>query len=171
VKRSEIEPDKKFGKLSKGVQRRLAFALAATGSQLPSRSRPPAWTGDAGGYLVLRAGWRQDSCIRANHVMEEVRRVADYVVFLLDGDFLGLHEKDALHEQRKTIWVDREPVGDVAGAVEVEGGSPKHIVSHSPRETGEAPSAENIRIIRSGTLDPEEILSHLMRRSKEGRAA
>ena len=35
VKRSEIEPDKKFGKLSKGVQRRLAFALAvATGSEL-----------------------------------------------------------------------------------------------------------------------------------------
>jgi ABC-2 type transport system ATP-binding protein len=103
--------------------------------------------------------------------MEEVRRVADYVVFLLDGYFLGLHEKDALLEQRKTLWVNREPVGDVAGAVEVEDGSPTHIVFDSPRETGEALSAENIRTIRSGTLDPEEILSHLMRRGKEGRAA
>ena len=100
-----------------------------------------------------------------------MRRVADYVVFLLDGDFLGLHEKDALLEQRKTIWVDREPVGDVPGAIEVEGGSPTHIISDSPRETGEALSAENIRIIRSGTLDPEEIRSRLMRRSKEGRGA
>ena len=107
----------------------------------------------------------------ATHVIEEVRRVADYVVFHLDGDFLGLHEKDALLEQRKTLWVDREPVGDVPGVVEVEDGSPTHIVSDSPRETGEAPSAKNIRIIRSGTLDLEEILSHLMRRSKEGRAA
>jgi ABC-2 type transport system ATP-binding protein len=103
--------------------------------------------------------------------MEEVRRVADYVVFLLDGDFLGLHEKDALLEQWKTLWVDREPVGDVPGAVEVEGGSPTHIVSDSPRESGEEPPAGNIRIIRSGTLDLEEILSRRMRRSKGGRGA
>jgi len=103
--------------------------------------------------------------------MEEVRRVADYVVLLLDGDFLGLHDKDALLEQRKTIWVDRGPVGDVQGAVEVEGGSPTHIVSDSPRETGEAPSAENIRIIRRGILDPEEIPSRRMRQSTEGRGA
>ncbi len=35
MKRSEIESDKKIGRLSKGVKRRLAFALvAATGSEL-----------------------------------------------------------------------------------------------------------------------------------------
>jgi ABC-2 type transport system ATP-binding protein len=107
----------------------------------------------------------------ATHVMEEVRRIADYVVFLVDGDFLGLYEKDALLEQWKIFWVDREPEGDIPGVVEVEGGSPARIVSDSPRETTEALSTENIRIVRSGTLDLEEILSYLMRRSKEGRRA
>ncbi len=78
----------------------------------------------------------------ATHVIEEVRRVADYVVFHLDGDFLGLHEKDALLEQRKTLWVDREPVGDVPGVVSRVGA--RHTSSpirrgkpakHPPRKT------------------------------------
>ncbi len=176
MKRSEIEPDKRFGWLSKGVQHRLAFALAAaTGSEL-LLDEPTAgvdlfahWELPEDISCFMQDGDR--TIVFATHVIEEVRRVADYAVFHLDGVFLGLREKDALLEQRKTIWVDRGPVGDVPGAVEVEGGSPTHIVSDSPRETGEAPSVENIRIIRRGTLDPEEIPSRRMRRSKQGRGA
>ena len=78
----------------------------------------------------------------ATHVIEEVRRVADYAVFHFDGVFLGLHEKDALLEQRKTLWVDREPVGDVPGVVSRVGA--RHTSSptrrgrpatHPPRKT------------------------------------
>ena len=52
----------------------------------------------------------------ATHVMEEVRRIADYVLFLADGEFLGLYEKDTLLEERRIFWVDREPEGDVPGS-------------------------------------------------------
>jgi hypothetical protein len=62
--------------------------------------------------------------------------------------------------------VDREPDGDTPGVVEVEDGSPARIVSGSPRETAEALSARDIQIVRRGTLDLEEILSRLMRRSR-----
>jgi len=176
MKRSELEPDKKFGKLSKGVQRRLAFALAAaTGSEL-LLDEPTAGVDPFARWELLEniSCFMQDgdrTIVFATHVIEEVRRVADYAVFHLDGNFLGLYEKDALLEQRKTLWVDREPVGDALGVVEVQGGCPTHIVFDSPREAGEGPSAKNIRIIRSGTLDLEEMLSHLMRRSKQGRGA
>jgi ABC-2 type transport system ATP-binding protein len=107
----------------------------------------------------------------ATHVMEEVRRIADYVVLLVDGEFLGLHEKDALLEGWKTLWVEREPEESVPGIVEVESGSPVRIVSDSPRESAGALFEEHIRIVRRGTLDLEEILSHLMRQSKEERGA
>jgi ABC-2 type transport system ATP-binding protein len=67
-----------------------------------------------------------------------VRRVADYVAVLVDGEFLGFYEKDTLLQRWKTLWVDREPEGDIAGAVEVEGGSLTRIVSGSPEKTAEA---------------------------------
>jgi ABC-2 type transport system ATP-binding protein len=172
-----MEPDKKFGRLSKGVQRRLAFALAAaSGSELLLLDEPTAGVDPFARREMLEdiSRFMQDgdrTVVFATHVMEEVRRIADYVVLLVDGDFLGLHEKDALLEGWKTLWVDREPEVDVPGVVKVEGGSPTRIVSDSPQETGEALSAENTRIVRSGAVDLEEVLSHLMRRSKEGSRA
>ena len=178
LKRAQIEPDKKFGELSKGVQRRLAFALAAaTGSDLLLLDEPTAGVDPFARREILEDISRfmhsgDRTVVFATHVMEEVRRIADYVVLLADGDFLGLYEKDALLERWKTLWVDGVPEGDVPGVVEVvEGGSPARIVSDSPKETAEALLAQNIRIVRSGVLDLEEILSHLMRRNREGRFA
>jgi ABC-2 type transport system ATP-binding protein len=175
LERARIEPDEEFGELSKGMQRRLTFALAlATGSELLLLDEPTAGVDPFARREMLedisrlmRSGDR--TVVFATHVMEEVRRIADYVVFLVGGEFLGLHEKDALLDGWKTLWVDRGPEGDVPGVVEVmEGGSPARIVSDSPQETREALRAENIQIVGSGTLDLEEILSYIMRRSEEG---
>jgi ABC-2 type transport system ATP-binding protein len=174
LKRARIEPDKRFGELSKGVQRRLAFALAlATGSELLLLDEPTAGVDPFGRREILEDISRfmeggDKTVVFATHVMEEVRRIADYVLFLADGEFLGLYEKDTLLEEWRIFWVDREPEGDVPGVVEVEGGRPARIVCDSLQETGQALFAQDIRIFRSGVLDLEEVLSHLMRQ-KQGR--
>jgi ABC-2 type transport system ATP-binding protein len=88
MKRSEIEPDKRFGWLSKGVQHRLAFALAAaTGSEL-LLDEPPAGVEPFARrelpediFCFMQDGDR--TIVFATHVIEEVRRVADYAVFHL----------------------------------------------------------------------------------------
>jgi ABC-2 type transport system ATP-binding protein len=178
LERLAIEPDKGYGELSRGVQRRLSFALAAaSGSELLLLDEPTAGVDPFARREMLRdiSRFMQDgdgrTVVFATHVMEEVRRIADYVVLLVDGEFLGLHEKDVLLEAWKTLWVDREPEADIPGVVEVENGSPTRIVSDSPQESAGALFEEHVRIVRSGALDLEEILSHLMRRSKEGRGA
>jgi ABC-2 type transport system ATP-binding protein len=182
LKRTQIEPKKKFGKLSKGVQRRLAFALAqATGAELLLLDEPTAGVDPLARKEMLEdisrfmqaedrsRNSRNRAVVFSTHVVEEVRRVADYVAVLVDGELLGFYEKDALLERWKTLLVDREPEGEIAGAVEVEvSGSLTHIVSDSPEETEEALSAENIRIVRWGAMELEEILSHLIRREQEG---
>jgi ABC-2 type transport system ATP-binding protein len=174
LKRARIEPDKRFGELSKGVQRRLAFALAlATGSELLLLDEPTAGVDPFGRREILEDISRfmeggDKTVVFATHVMEEVRRIADYVLFLADGEFLGLYEKDTLLEEWRIFWVNREPEGDVPGVVDVEGGSPARIVCDSLQETGQALFAQDIRIVRSGVLDLEEVLSHLMRQ-KQGR--
>jgi ABC-2 type transport system ATP-binding protein len=179
IKRARIEPYQKFGKLSRGVQRRLAFALAAaSGSELLLLDEPTAGVDPFARREMLEdisrfmQGGVGRTVLFTTHVMEEVRRVADYVVLLVDGEFLGLHEKDALLEGWKALWVDREPEGDIPGVVEVlGGGTPTRIVSELPEETAEALSAEDIQIVRSGRLDLEEILSHLTRQKQERRRA
>ena len=173
-----IEPVKLFGELSTGTQRRLTFALAlATGSELLLLDEPTAGVDPFARRQILEGISRfmmderygDRTVVFATHVMEEVRRIADYVAFLVDGNLLGLFEKDALLEGWKVFWLDSEPEGDVPGMVEVEAGNPARIVSNSPRKTEEGLYAQNIRIVRSGALDLEEILTHLMGRGKARR--
>jgi ABC-2 type transport system ATP-binding protein len=170
-----IEPDKLFGKFSTGTQRRLTFAIAlATGSELLLLDEPTAGVDPFARRQILEGISRfmmderygDRTVVFATHVMEEVRRIADYVAFLVDGKLLGHFEKDVLLEGWRNFWLDREPEGGVPGQVELESGNPARVVSDSPRETEEALCARNIRIVRSGALDLEEILSHLMCRGK-----
>ena len=177
-----IESEKSFGEFSTGTQRRITFALAlATGSELLLLDEPTAGVDPFSRRRILEGISRfmmderygDRTVLFATHVMEEVRRIADYVAFLVDGKLLGLFEKDALLEGWRTFWLDREPESEVPGQVEVESGNPcgslARIVSDSPRETEEALCARNIRVVRSGAMDLEEILSHLMRRGKAKR--
>lgn len=171
--RSGIDPNKRYRNLSKGMQRRLSFAVAAsTGAELLVLDEPTDGVDPFARREMLEdiSGFMQDgekTVLLATHVMEEVRRIADYVAFLVDGDFLGLYEKDALTESWKTLWVDGEPDGATPGVVEKESGNPTRLVTDAPEETRAALASQGVRIVRSGTLDLEEILSHLMRRREK----
>ena len=175
--RSGIDPDKKFSRLSKGMQRRLSFALAAaTGAELllldePTDGVDPFARREMLDDIVAHVQDGERTALIATHVMEEVRRVADYVAFLVDGDFLGLYEKDALLERWRAFWVDGKPEAGTPGVVETESGSPVRVVSDSPEDTEAALVGQGLRVIRSGPLDLEEILSRLMRRSREATPA
>lgn len=177
LNRSEIESGKKFRNLSKGMQRRLSFALAAaTRADLllldePTDGVDPFARREMLEEIAIHVQDGEKTVLLATHVMEEVRRIADYVAFLVDGDFLGLFEKDALLEQWKTFWLDRAPDAGTAGIVDVEAGNPARVVSDSPAETESALARQGVRVVRSGALDLEEILSHLMRGSREAISA
>jgi ABC-2 type transport system ATP-binding protein len=175
--RYEVDPYKRFDGLSRGAQRRLSFALAlARGTELLLLDEPTAGVDPFGRREILQdisrfvhLGAGVKTVVFATHVMEEARRIADYVAFLVDGKLLGLFEKDVLLKGWKTFWVDREPGADVPGVVEVEVGRPTWIVTDSPDETADALSSENVRIVREEPVDLEKVLSYLMRQSEERR--
>ena len=179
--RYEVDPYKKFGELSRGVQRRLSFALALAASpDLLLLDEPTAGVDPFGRKKVLEDISRfvhRDAGVKtvvfATQVMEEARRIADHVVLLADGKSLGLHEKGALLallDRWKTFWVEGEPGADVPGVVEIEAGSPTRIVAHSPDETAEWFSSRNVRIVREGSVDLETVFSHLSRAGAQGGA-
>ena len=179
--RSGIDPHERFGELSRGLRSRLSFALALAASpELLLLDEPTAGVDpfarremldDISRFVHDDAHGGARTVVFTTHAVEEARRIADYVVLLADGEFLGLHEKYALLEGWKTLWVDEEPEGAVPGVVAVEGGRPARIVSDRPRETSEALRVRNIGIVRSRSLDLEGILSHLVRRSGERQRA
>lgn len=175
VERSGIQPGKRSKDLSKGMQRRLSFALAAaTRADLllldePTDGVDPFARREMLEDIAAHVGDGEKTVVFATHVMEEVRRVADFVAFLVDGEFLGLYEKDALLERWRAFWVDREPDVATAGIVKVEAGNPVRVVSDAPAQKEKDLARDGVRVIRSGALDLEEILSHLMRPGrKEG---
>jgi ABC-2 type transport system ATP-binding protein len=172
--RFEIEPGKRFGKLSKGTQRRLSFALAlACEPELLLLDEPTDGVDPIARRQMLdevsgfvEGGGR--TVLLATHVMEEVRRVADYVAFLSKGRFLGLHEKDALLEGWRALWVDEAPQtkspGTLPGLVRVEGVAPARLVTDAPRATREALEGRGVGVLKSAPLELDEILTHLIRR-------
>ena len=174
LQRFEIPPRQRFGKLSKGMRRRLAFALAAAREpellllDEPTDGVDPfarrAMLEEVSGFLQAESGGER-TVLFATHVMDEVQRIADYVVFLHGGRFLGFHEKDALVDSWRSLWVERAPESHLPGLVSVEDGTPPRLVTDSPRKTRAALEERGVGIVRSGTLDLEEILEHLMRRS------
>jgi ABC-2 type transport system ATP-binding protein len=188
IGRYELDPDKRFDELSKGMQRRLLFALAlATGPELLLLDEPAEGVDTFARTQMLddierfaasgvHRGAHGDAhdgertVVFATHILDDLRQVADHVILLGAGDFLGLHKKDALLDGWKNFWVNRMPGGEVPGIVEVDVGMPTRIVTDSPHETVRALSAWNIRIVREAPVDLKKILTHLVHRSKVGRA-
>ena len=168
-----VDPHKRFDKLSGGAQRYLSFALAlAKGPDLLLLDEPTSGVDSFVQKEILedtlrlvRLGSGVKTVVFATQVMEEARRIADYVTFLVDGKLLGPFEKDVLLKGWKVFWLDRKPEADVPGVVET--GSPTRIVSDSPEKTREALSSRNIRIVYEESVNPEEILFHLSSRSTE----
>lgn len=165
-----IEPHKRFRELSKGTRRRLSFALAAaTSADLLildelTESVDPFARREMLEDVSRFVGDGERTVLLATHVIDEVRRLANYVVFLVNGESLGLYEKDALLESWRTLWVDRPPGDGVPGIVEVEEGTPVRLVSDSPAATMDALEEHGTTVVRTAPLDLEEILRHLMRR-------
>ena len=169
VRRFEIDPGRSFDKLSKGMQRRLTFALAvAREPELllldePTDGVDPFARRTMMEEIVRHVEAGDRTVVFATHNVEEVRRIADYVALLHGGRFLGLHEKDALMERWKALWVQHppEPEAPLPGLVRVEGTTPARLVTNSPEKTRAALEERGAKVLRTTALDLEEILSLL----------
>lgn len=168
LRRFDIDPQKRFRKLSKGMRQRLSLATAvATQAPLlvldePTEALDPLIRRIALDEISDYVADGARSVLFATHVVDEVRRVADYVVFVHDGRCLGMYEKDALMQSWKALWVDSSPEGELPGLVSVEAGSPARLVTRAPAETRSVLHEKGIEVVRSSALDLDEILAHLV---------
>lgn len=174
--RFDVDRGKRFGKLSKGMRRRVAFAAAvATEAPLLVLDEPTESIDLLAREVVfdeiaryVRDGRR--SVVLATHVAGEVLHLADYVAFLYEGHFLGTYEKDGLMESWKALWVAEPPAADLPGLVDVQAGELARVVSRSPGETRAALEGRGLGVVRTESVGIEEILAYLARLERAAEA-
>ncbi|HZG55750.1 ABC transporter ATP-binding protein [Paenibacillus sp.] len=175
--RLELDPRKKLKELSTGMAKRLAFALALSHDpellllDEPSSGLDPfAWRimmEEIHGFM----DGRDRAVVVATHIMEEVRRLADLIVFLYNGRIVGVYEKDQLLDDWKTIWTSdpadavRQLPGVVA-AEKVRGGGAR-LVTSDARRTEAALRERGIAPVETRAVELEDILWHLMEQDKQ----
>lgn len=169
LRRLDIDQPKRFGRLSKGMRRRLAFAVVmATQAPLLVLDEPTESIDLLARRIVMeeisryvRDGRR--SVVFSTHVAGEIAGVADFVTFLHEGRFLGTYEKDGLMQDWKAMWVDEPPGEELPGLVDVQAGELPRVVTRSPLETRAALEERGLGVVRTAGLGLEEILTHLVR--------
>jgi len=108
----QVPSNTHLSKVSKGQRQKFEFAAAiATTPDLllmdePSSGLDPfAWK-DMIRTLHQLMDTRGISILITTHRMEEVERLADYVMLMNDGIIYGIEEKDTLYQQWKEIWIN-----------------------------------------------------------------
>ncbi|MFD0867709.1 ABC transporter ATP-binding protein [Chlamydia abortus] len=165
-----LDPKLRFKGMSKGVRRKLSIALAMAHDpdllllDEPSSGLDPfasrAMVEDI--HRFMESGSK--SVLMATHIMDEVKKLADYVIFICYGQQLGMYEKDVLLDEWKAVWVERssDRSKQFPGVMESSGSGPVRIVTSSFEETRQALAEEGNPIIKTESLELDEIFYHLM---------
>lgn len=171
----EVDDNQALGKMSKGARRKFEFALALTHApellllDEPSSGLDPlAWKTMI--EVLHRYMDRGDRTIlMTSHIIEEVKRLADFIIFMASGRMLGMYEKDELFSSWFTLFVSgaeltREKALLMPGQCGVEhaGGTTYRITTNKTAEAEEWCSAEGYQIVSRQALELDEIMSALL---------
>ncbi|BBI31514.1 ABC transporter ATP-binding protein [Cohnella abietis] len=180
----DVDGSVKFSKLSKGMRRKaeLSITLAHEPELLlldePSSGLDPfAWK-----KLLeeLQRYMEQGNrtLILATHVMDEIRRLADYILFLYRGRVLGLYEKDRLVDDWRTIVIQQPAANSGLELLQrtpglqglTEAGPGVYRLEVNEPEQGEAYCRScGLQVLAVQRMELEDILSCLIRKEEARR--
>ncbi|OBZ10494.1 multidrug ABC transporter ATP-binding protein [Bacillus sp. FJAT-27264] len=169
----EVPRNIKLGKMSKGERRKfeIAAVLAAKPKLLlldePSSGLDPfAWKAM---IEALRKYMEQHNAtiLISTHIVDEVRRLADYIVLMHRGQLLGMADKDSLFGAWSEVWVnvaDQEELAELAAELP---GTLNHTMDAKGVAsfiTGQIEQIEErlhhmgVKVVKSRVLELDEIL-------------
>lgn len=171
----DIPLNKRFSKLSQGVQQKLVLALTISrGAKLLILDEPMTFLDIPSKQYVtnLLVDWMEAdennrSIILASHHADDIEKLADYIYLLRRGMTIGLFEKDSLVDRYKRFWISdmkRLLSDSVPGEVDREA---NNILSNNMEETEQFLQQHHIEVERITSLTLEEIIAfELMNESK-----
>lgn len=159
-----VDLHKKFSELSKGMQRRamLGVAIASQPDLLlfdePTDGIDPFARQEIIGHFARFMEGENRAMLLATHNLDDVRRVADIVIVLENGEHIGTWEKDQLLEGWQRLWLGSEPDRALHGEVHrsVDGGI--QVVTNNLVATRADAESLGIDIVSSQHVDMVESL-------------
>jgi len=161
-----ISLKKPFNKLSPGAQQKLSFALTiARNTPLLILDEPTAHLDIPSKKLIIDrlVQWMEGgerSIIIASHQVEDIKKLADYLVILHHGQMIGHYEKGNLSEQYARFWL-KEPLTnhDIPHIIARDDLT---IVSNQAAATEAYLNEHRIEYINHEQIDLEEIITFLL---------
>jgi ABC-2 type transport system ATP-binding protein len=114
----DVDGSVKLSKLSKGMRRKVELSIAmAHDPELLMLDEPSSGLDPFAWKTMLEELQRymepgNRTLILATHIMEEIRRLADYILFLYRGRILGLYEKDRLMDDWRTLTIQQQATAE-----------------------------------------------------------
>lgn len=179
LQKYEVDPSLKLGRMSKGNRRKLELtaSLACCPELLlwdePSSGLDPFVWKMMMDDIRLWMEPSNRSLLMATHSMDEVRRLADYVVFMYKGRILGVFEKDALIDHWKTYWVAEGQIewSNIPGVTECRHQSDGNaiLISGDAHLTETYLQEIEVRPTRTQSMELDDILLQLIRLNQDNR--
>lgn len=166
----EVPLNKRFSKLSQGSQQKLILALTiARNTPILILDEPTAFMDIPAKrtFMDLLTDWMDQgdrAIIITSHQVEDIEKLADYLVALHNGKMLGNFEKEALKESYKRYWLQElPPQGQIPGEVLRE---ERSIISDQPEETEAYLQNEQIPWTNITAMELDEIITLLLSNQK-----
>lgn len=171
-----------LGKMSKGMRRKCEFTLSLSHApellllDEPSSGLDPlAWKKMIDIlHRYMESGNR--TILMTSHIVEEVKRLADYIVFMAQGKVLGVFEKDELFSSWFTFFVSGEGMTAQAASmlpgqcsVEHIGGSTYRVATCKALEAEQWCETEGHQIVAKQALELDEIMVALFQQEGIGK--
>ena len=164
----EVPLNKKYGKLSQGNQQKLLAALTlAKNAKLLILDEPTAHMDiiSKQKYMNFLIKWMEregKTIFISTHQMEDIRKLADYLIFMNHGQIIGHFEKDQLKQQYKRYWLTEDlPAFTIPGEMERKG--LRMITSNLPLETEAYFRKENMQWHTDEFVELEEAVTYLLK--------
>ncbi len=171
-----IDLYKPFTKLSKGTQRRAMLAIAmASGTDVLLLDEPTDGIDPFARQDVLHqlSQWMESenrTLLMATHNLEDVRRIADVVIVLENGEHIGTWNKDELMEGWQRLWLATEPPRALPHEEYRAHGAGVEIVTSNQAATNLELQDLGIEILNSQQVDMVEALRIVIQK-RGGRAS
>ncbi|QCT01267.1 ABC transporter, ATP-binding protein [Paenibacillus algicola] len=168
----------KLGSMSKGERRKfeIAAALAPRPRLLlldePSSGLDPfAWKEMIHQLQECMKGG-ETTIVLSTHIVDEVRRLADYIVLMHHGKVLGMVEKDSLLDNWKECWIsaDAELVEELPGIVswKPEGAGKISFVTTECMAVEQILQSSGLKLLKTRALELDEVLDLWIQGSEPG---
>ncbi|WP_268626594.1 ABC transporter ATP-binding protein [Paenibacillus alvei] len=173
----ELPPKQKLSKLSKGMRRKLDLIVAICPQpelllldEPSSGFDPLSWRmmiNDLHSYL--KDGKR--TVLIATHIVDEVMRLADYILVMHKGKVLHFTEKDTLFDAWKVFVVDGEAT-DYEGAPGLMRAESERfgarLIAYDAARLGRFLHDEGIEVVQTHALELDDILAYMIEMHIEG---